>query len=56
MTSTEPAKVMALVTYASEKVLLIDSFRLSTGTNAEVMSMVVESYTSVNVMSDIRQS
>lgn len=56
VTSTEPAKVMAAVTYASEKILMIDSFWLSTGTNAEVMCMVVECYTSVNVMSDLRQS
>lgn len=26
VTSTEPAKVMAAVTYASEKILMIDSF------------------------------
>lgn len=26
VTSIEPAKVMAVVTYASEKILLIDSF------------------------------
>jgi len=26
VTSTEPAKVMAVVTYASEKILMIDSF------------------------------
>lgn len=56
VTSTEPTKVMAVVTYASDKIYLIDSFWLSTGTNAEVMHMMVESYTSVNVMSDVRQS
>lgn len=36
VTSKETAKVMAVVTHASDKILLIDSFWLSTGTNAEV--------------------
>lgn len=53
-TSTEPAQVKAMVTYASENLLLIGSFWLSTGTNAEGTRAVVGSYTSANALSDIR--
>lgn len=55
VTSTEPAQVKAVVTYASENLLLIDSFWLSTDTNAEGMHVVVGGYTSADALSDIRQ-